>query len=561
MKKILTLLLIVVSLQMFAQSYPITGITISLPANPDANTANWATGASMLTITAASRLVNGKMDSRLQESRLLVTIKKGGAKICGTYTGNTAPSANFNAVNKVWSGSNAVSLLGKDCILPPGDYELCVQFFGYSLAAASAPLSEEKCKTFSIKGNEQQIYQPPQIIKPANGTVFSEADTKKPINFLWTPVVPRPNEPITYRLKIWQLMQGQNAAQAMKVNQPLITKDVDNLTQAVISNLITGPCKPPYMCDFIWNVEAVSTERVQAGNPKSYGTSQPTTFSVISPCTPEYEMKFDGVSCGDDGKVHVTGHIVITPKPGVTITQITLTGLKETNSSGVNVSTNVTLPLNLTATGNNYSFSFIINDNLCNKNLYVGYTITSTCSTTGITSPTYCADFVAIPCCTCTFCDQYKDWGFSSENVTATTDVPNSINVSTTVNAPNISIKSFKAELISFVQNGKQEECFGCNKDGQTFGNFTGGTFGAWGNGFFPLAGTNTTHHTLTWFSATGATTNLSGSALNLSFTAPPLSALGCCDDEIQFCIRYSFTDKDCRTCSFVKCYTVTRKH
>lgn len=49
---------------------------------------------------------------------------------------------------------------------------------------------------------------------------------------------------ISARLKAWQLMQGKNSTQTMRTNEPTITKDIDN------RSLITGPCKPPYMCDF-----------------------------------------------------------------------------------------------------------------------------------------------------------------------------------------------------------------------------------------------------------------------------------------------------------------------
>ncbi|WP_411274195.1 hypothetical protein, partial [Daejeonella sp.] len=96
MKKLFTLFFLVITVQVLAQTYPITPITISLPANPDANTANWGSGAALLTITAASRLNNGRLDGRVQESKILVSIKKGGAKICGSYTSSSAPSANFN---------------------------------------------------------------------------------------------------------------------------------------------------------------------------------------------------------------------------------------------------------------------------------------------------------------------------------------------------------------------------------------------------------------------------------------------------------------------------------
>ena len=90
--------------------------------------------------------------------------------------------------------------------------------------------------------------------------------------FRWTPVVPKPEEPVTYRLKVWQLMQGQSGSQAMKANQPIVTKDVDNLTEVTVSNIYTGPCKPPYLCDFIWSVEVITkidTNTGTSGTPNS----------------------------------------------------------------------------------------------------------------------------------------------------------------------------------------------------------------------------------------------------------------------------------------------------
>ena len=136
----------------FGQTYPITGINISLPANPDANTAKWGAGTSVLTITAESL---PRTDLTVANTRVLVSIKQGSKKICGSYTSSTAPSADFKTATKVWSGGNATSLLGvKVCTLPPGDYEICVQFF--SGKDASVPLSREVAKAFTIRGNEQQ---------------------------------------------------------------------------------------------------------------------------------------------------------------------------------------------------------------------------------------------------------------------------------------------------------------------------------------------------------------------------------------------------------------------
>ena len=177
MKKILIFFSLLVSVQVTAQTYPITSITISLPINPDANTANWGSGTSLFTITANSKAVNGRVDGHVTESKILVSIKKGGAKVCGSFTANTAPASNFNTLTKVWSGTNAFSLLGQSCVLPAGEYELTVQFFGAGIAGL-APLSEEKIKPFSIIAKEQVSYQPPQAIAPANGTVLTHIAQK-----------------------------------------------------------------------------------------------------------------------------------------------------------------------------------------------------------------------------------------------------------------------------------------------------------------------------------------------------------------------------------------------
>jgi hypothetical protein len=175
-----------------------------------------------------------------------------------------------------------MALIGQGCTLPPGDYELSVQFFGYSNGKTIA-FSEEKIKAFSIRGNEQQTYQLPQLIAPITVSTFTETDISKPLTFRWTPIVPRPQEPVTYRLRVWQLMQGQNGTQAMRTNQPVITKDVDNLTQAILTSIITGPCKPPYLCDFVWNVQALNREGKPIGT--NNGTSETFSFSYSGTTT------------------------------------------------------------------------------------------------------------------------------------------------------------------------------------------------------------------------------------------------------------------------------------
>jgi hypothetical protein len=128
------------------------------------------------------------------------------------------------------------------------------------------------------KTNGSMVQATSTNLFPANNAVLSSEDAMKEITFRWTPVVPKPQEPVVYRLKVWQLMQGQNSTEAMRSNQPIVTKDVDNITQASVSGIYTGPCRPPYLCEYVWNVE-VSKNRESAG-PAVIDVSASFTFSV-----------------------------------------------------------------------------------------------------------------------------------------------------------------------------------------------------------------------------------------------------------------------------------------
>ncbi len=276
MKKILPLILLLIAFQAIAQNNAITSITISLPANPDANIANWTTGSSLLTISANAKMENGSVAMAAEESKILVFVRKNGIRVCGAYNTGTAPLAGFITPTKAWSGNQAVSLIGQTCTLAPGSYELVVHFFGPK-NGSSVSTSEEKVKAFTIL-NTEQLLQSPQNLSPVTASEFTPAALIAPIIFKWTPLTPIQNTPVKYRLKIWQLMVGQSNSQAMQANLPLVTKEVTAATQTVISNLVSGPCLAPYLCEFIWTVQALNADGNAIG--PNNGTSTPTTFKA-----------------------------------------------------------------------------------------------------------------------------------------------------------------------------------------------------------------------------------------------------------------------------------------
>ncbi len=272
MRKQFTLLLLLIATQLLAQTYPITGIVITLPQNPDPIIANWSKTGSMFSISAQTALVNGRIEERVRDSRLLVTVRKSGSRACGSYTASSAPSANFSTPTKIWTGNNALSLIGQDCTLPPGDYELVVQFFGNGPAGSMA-LSEERIKNFTIRGTETESFPAPVLIFPADGTAMTEADLLKPVTFRWFQA-PKPAGTITYRLRVWQLAEGQTPAQSIRNTEPIITKDVSDVTEAVVVQLR----QPPPNRNLVWNVQALNRDGKPIG--QSNGTSEAFTIHV-----------------------------------------------------------------------------------------------------------------------------------------------------------------------------------------------------------------------------------------------------------------------------------------
>lgn len=110
---------------------------------------------------------------------------------------------------------------------------------------------------------------------PASNAIIALDEAKQTVNFKWSvgPTSPM----VTYRLRVWQLMQGQNSTSAMRDNTPIIDRSTD-INSISVQGMLTGPCKPPYLCDFVWNVTAV--ERDSNGTIKETVVSNTGSFSV-----------------------------------------------------------------------------------------------------------------------------------------------------------------------------------------------------------------------------------------------------------------------------------------
>jgi len=267
--KLLLLLLMLGTASAYSQLQQIKIVSFTVKNQLPAVIDNWGnTPGSLLLVAQLPPNVSVK------GIRLMVQIKSNGAIVCSNNSAGGMQVDEFTT--RSFSANELTSTLQGCRDLKEGSYSICVQFFNIDRVA----ISNEACKEFSVETPKEIEYTPPTLISPENGKVFTETELSRPVTFRWTPLIPKPREPVTYRLKVWQLMQGQTAAQAMHSNQPIVTKDADNITQTVVNGILTGPCKPPYLCDFVWLVQALNREGKPIG--KNEGNSDPYTFKVES---------------------------------------------------------------------------------------------------------------------------------------------------------------------------------------------------------------------------------------------------------------------------------------
>ncbi len=251
----LLLLLCFFSTAAFSQITQIKIVSFQVKNTLPAKVDDWNTVPAALILTAQK-----SPGVQLKEPKLVVQIRSNGAIVCGNNQSTAQSMASFDV--KTFTTNELTGMLINCPLLKEGSYQICAQFFNIDRIA----ISNEVCKEF--KGDSQKLeeYAPPTLITPEDGKKFTEGELSRPLIFRWTPLVPKPQQPITYRLKVWQLMQGQNGAAAMRSNPPIVTKDVDNITQAVISSIYTGPCRPPYLCDYVWQVQALNKDGKPVGN-------------------------------------------------------------------------------------------------------------------------------------------------------------------------------------------------------------------------------------------------------------------------------------------------------
>jgi hypothetical protein len=446
-------------------------------------------------------------------SKLVVQIKKGGTRICGNDQQSSVFLDAFQTRN--FNANELTGYLAQCPKISPGSYTLCVQFFGEDRKEKSP----EVCRPFMVEDEVQvqESYSPPQNINPGNGKIFKPEELKGPVTFRWTPIVPRPKESVMYKLKVWQLMQGQNSTQAMRTNQPIVTKDVDNITQAVVTNIYTGPCRPPYLCDYVWNVQAVNKEGKPIGS--SNGMSELWSFAVS-----QYIIQIDSikVKCTAQSGVYSFSYTITNPNPG----QATLNLFTVTSSVPAGASISSFLPPIGTVinAGNQLTITGTITAAPNLSNICIGAEIKDVGNTFWKASKDTCINVVP---CRCDACDE-KNFSLTTPSPSLINFTNNILSFTQPITVGSVKpVKSIKAELVYFEMVPENNYCIPCNKDAATYGHFANGT------------------NSMEW--------NTVNVPQNFNITTPQMTP--CCSAVFKWCIRYKIEFKDCTTCNKLVCY------
>ena len=244
---------------------------LNISPRPSMRLSDWSSRremASLLIYSTNEKTTDVKIDAKLSLKGVLIASTKlgsmpvlsipyGGPTIY--YAGDLFPE---NAVS--FFGDLKASTM-RTGILPEGSYELCVTIIS---AQTLQPLSTSTCRSFSLTKNILPVLlQPEDNKKIVSGT-------EKSTLFVWSPMIPIPAMPATYRIRVVEVLQGQSTQQAFYVNNPLFERTVMGGTQLLWPQEIPLPSAG---ANLAWGIQPED----ELGNPYILPERFTNAFNLI----------------------------------------------------------------------------------------------------------------------------------------------------------------------------------------------------------------------------------------------------------------------------------------
>ncbi len=207
-------------------------LTLVLNATPPAQLSEWGTRREVL------MLIVSPPPGFIADFKIKTEIKTSDGTIIGTTDLAAAPVFSVGSTGNLIL--TAVDVLPLDKMIFTGKYKTSLQRTGkllsdtYTMCVTAVrptdytPLSIPECKSFYLAS-----IQLPILMKPYDGEMLDANTAQTAITFRWTPMVPRQSVPVSYRVQVFEVLEHQNAVQAMRSNQPLLDQEVIGTTQYI----------------------------------------------------------------------------------------------------------------------------------------------------------------------------------------------------------------------------------------------------------------------------------------------------------------------------------------
>jgi hypothetical protein len=183
------------------------------------------------------------------------------------------------------------NILDRTGKLRADNYQLCVQLV---TPVSFAPITQPVCRNFTIAS-----IQLPVLMMPADGSTLDAIKSQAAIIFRWTPVSPSQQQPVLYRIQVFEILNHQTPMQAFKSNLPLLNKEIIGGTQfiwqpqmdltitccdgeEIVKDSIQKNEKTNYTRRFTWTVQSFDLQRrpLNDGNVNGDARSEPAVFFV-----------------------------------------------------------------------------------------------------------------------------------------------------------------------------------------------------------------------------------------------------------------------------------------
>ena len=288
------------------------------------------------------------------------------------------------------------------------------------------------------------------------------------------------------------------------------------------------------------------------------GNSNVAAFNMQSNCTVDHSFMLDSTRCISGDTIRIWGHAQILPNSaGVSTGTLTfdpsfleITG--NTTVTPVNMQPGNAITVNLSSP---VTFSFDVTGEMCNKKLRVFYDFSYQCPSLNVPAHIPCADTISLPCCICSYCDDPRNMNIvqGAQSMSQTAGGLLQIQQQFTVSPKNIT--KVTAQIVYISDSVTDAACRSCTENEPVVYHFSGVNQAQWNGGGAIAANANNSSHLFPSKLISWASNNQGHLSLNMQLGLPALAALECCSRQVRICIRYSFTDRDCKVCERLVCY------